>query len=160
MRGAGSLASLVVLAAVASMAACGSRTLLESAEAGPAARHLAPLDAGEPNEAAAGDGTMPAPQERAATSDAADAPGSCDFEPSQYDDSCQNDSDCVAVPQGDLCNPGYCACPTGAINVAALERYNADIAAKTAKPAALQPTLICNCPLITAPSCRQGKCAR
>lgn len=40
-----------------------------------------------------------------------------------YDQSCQQDSDCVVVQDGNIC----CGCPNAAINRADLERYQDDL---------------------------------
>jgi hypothetical protein len=44
---------------------------------------------------------------------------------SAYDQACAQASDCVAVPQGEIC-PGACACNFGAINTSAKVKYDAD----------------------------------
>lgn len=41
----------------------------------------------------------------------------------EYDQSCTEDSDCVAVKDGDIC----CGCPNAAINKSDLDRYNDDL---------------------------------
>lgn len=40
-----------------------------------------------------------------------------------YDQSCTQDADCVAVKNGDIC----CGCPDAAINKSELERYQDDL---------------------------------
>ena len=88
---------------------------------------------------------------------------SCDFEPSDYDNSCQVDSDCVAVPQGDLCTQLTCeiGCKTGAVNARVAPAYKANVAARTAAQYAHWSSTVCHCPGATpvAARCRQGTCA-
>jgi hypothetical protein len=45
-----------------------------------------------------------------------------------YDQTCDADTDCVAVAEGDFCVPGAGNCPNAAINKGALGRYQSDIA--------------------------------
>jgi hypothetical protein len=48
---------------------------------------------------------------------------------SSYDQTCQVDSDCIAVAEGNFCDPGATSsCPYAAINKSALAQYNADLA--------------------------------
>lgn len=47
----------------------------------------------------------------------------------EYDQSCQQDEDCVVVRDGDIC----CGCPNAAINVADLERYRDDLGSCSAQ---------------------------
>jgi hypothetical protein len=79
-----------------------------------------------------------------------------------FDQSCDRDSDCVAVPgEGSddggfgcpfnpvFCN-GYCACRLATINVSAQASYEA----------ALSPVIpgTCSCPAVSTPSCKNHLC--
>jgi len=58
-------------------------------------------------------------------------PPACTSQPIQaasYDQICSNDSDCVAVGEGNACLPGELNCPAGAINSGAYAQYKADVA--------------------------------
>jgi hypothetical protein len=75
---------------------------------------------------------------------------------SSYDQSCQKDSDCVAIEEGDFCQPGANnGCTNAAINRTALTQYQADLAKTTAG--------VCygltGCPLESGPCCQSGVCA-
>jgi hypothetical protein len=82
----------------------------------------------------------------------------CDIEPTMYDTSCSVDSDCVAVPQGDVCSfECLRVCPTGAVNARTASRYMADYQARTA---GLSNGGVCHCPaLAVAPCCRNRVCS-
>jgi len=74
---------------------------------------------------------------------------------SSYDQSCQKDSDCVAIEEGDFCRPGANnGCTNAAINRSALAQYQADLATTTAG--------VCyglaGCPLESGPCCQNGRC--
>jgi hypothetical protein len=75
---------------------------------------------------------------------------------SSYDQSCQKDSDCVAIEEGNFCQPGANnGCTNAAINKTALPRYQADLANTTAG--------VCyglaGCPAEFGPCCQNGVCA-
>lgn len=75
---------------------------------------------------------------------------------SSYDQSCQKDSDCVAIEEGDFCQPGANnGCTNAAINTSALAQYQADLAKTTAG--------VCyglsGCPAEFGPCCQSGVCA-
>jgi hypothetical protein len=77
---------------------------------------------------------------------------------SSYDQSCQQDSDCVGISEGNACEACVVACPgVAAINVSALGRYQADIAATYGD----HETATCNCPAAagSTPCCIAGMCA-
>lgn len=73
---------------------------------------------------------------------------------SRYDQSCQLDTDCIAVAEGNFCIAGANNCASAAINKGAYSQYQADVAKTNAA--------ICgaftNCPAEFAPCCRQGQC--
>jgi hypothetical protein len=76
--------------------------------------------------------------------------GSCMILASNYDQSCTDDGDCLPIETGNVCVAAGCEC-VGAINLAALSQYKADIA-KFGNPA-------CNpCPSQPELCCRQGTC--
>jgi hypothetical protein len=75
---------------------------------------------------------------------------------SSYDQSCQTDSDCVAIEEGNFCQPGANnGCTNAAINRTALAQYRADLANTTAG--------VCyglaGCPEESGPCCQNGVCA-
>jgi hypothetical protein len=77
---------------------------------------------------------------------------------SSYDQSCQVDSDCVAIGVGDSCYPCGVVCPgNAAINASSLARYMQDVAASPAGKGGF----FCNCPLYSPSSvcCNAGLCA-
>lgn len=73
---------------------------------------------------------------------------------SDYDQSCQTESDCVLVPEGNFCYPGTANCPIAAINKGAYPQYQAAIA-KTIAAICIANT---GCPLVTDPCCKGGLC--
>ena len=73
---------------------------------------------------------------------------------SSYDQSCQADSDCVAVAIGNFCYPGADNCPSAAINKSAYPRYQADVA----KTQASVCGAFVGCPESSGPCCRKGAC--
>ncbi len=79
------------------------------------------------------------------------------IEPSNYDQSCSVDSDCVAVAAGNACFPCLVECRVGgAINQNALPSYESDISKTTG---AEEPTVLpCGCPVGFVPCCRGGVC--
>jgi hypothetical protein len=75
---------------------------------------------------------------------------------SDYDQTCANDSDCIAVGEGNACYPCVVQCPTAAISASAKKQYDAAIAKTTgAKQAG---TTTCHCPAGFTPCCIGGKC--
>jgi hypothetical protein len=93
---------------------------------------------------------------RCAPNDASVA--SCTLLGSAYDQSCQRDSDCVAVFLGDVCSDvchGVCA--NAAINVRDDARYNADLNAVPQSPPSNMKTA-CSCAFGLA-VCHAGSCA-
>jgi hypothetical protein len=66
---------------------------------------------------------------------------------SSYDQSCNNDSDCVAVSE-DFC---FIVCPNAAINKSAFAQYQADVAKITCGG-------VTSCGSIGGPCCRNGSC--
>jgi hypothetical protein len=72
---------------------------------------------------------------------------------SSFDQSCVSDLDCVPVGQGTICAECGFACPSAAINKAALAAYQA------AKDALGTLTGLCNCPGYGSPCCHQGRCS-
>jgi hypothetical protein len=74
---------------------------------------------------------------------------------SSYDQSCQKDSDCVAIEEGDFCQPGANnGCTNAAINRTALAQYHADLA-KTMAGVCYGLT---GCPAEVGPCCQSGVC--
>ena len=80
--------------------------------------------------------------------------------PSDYDQSCTNDEDCVAAAPPTACASDCSnACPSAAINVNAMARYALDVAAAKAM-AAPRATQVsgCGCVSLGGPCCGAGKC--
>jgi hypothetical protein len=76
--------------------------------------------------------------------------GACvNLDPSMFDTSCAQDSDCVDVTLGDLCDDG-CFCGGSSINVGDQAEYEKDIAN-------IQMGT-CGCPYFGAPLCLGGQC--
>ena len=74
---------------------------------------------------------------------------------SSYDRSCQKDDDCVAVAEGNFCDPGATVCPfSGAINKNAYAQYQADVA----KTNAAICGAVSSCGLTLGPCCQAGTC--
>jgi hypothetical protein len=73
---------------------------------------------------------------------------------SNYDQSCQTDSDCVAVAEGNFCYAGAPNCPSAAISKSAYAQYQADVAKTNAA--------ICeaasSCVAEFGPCCQNGVC--
>ncbi len=82
---------------------------------------------------------------------------SCSMSASQYDNSCNVDSDCVGVPEGHPCARNcQSICPTAALNARVAYQYLADL--KALMPAG-NGGIVCNCPCIAAqPYCCRGIC--
>lgn len=74
---------------------------------------------------------------------------------SDYDQSCNTDSDCVPVGEGNACYPCVIACTTAAIRVTAKAQYSKDVAETTGAHAGASR---CHCPSETGPCCVAGKC--
>jgi hypothetical protein len=74
---------------------------------------------------------------------------------SSYDQSCQKDDDCVAMAEGNFCDPGATVCPfSGAINKSAYAQYQADVA----KTNAAICGAVSSCGLSLGPCCQSGTC--
>jgi hypothetical protein len=86
-----------------------------------------------------------------AGSPAADADGCVDIVLSTYDESCQEDSDCIGITAGEVCN-GSCDCGGAVINVSGQARYEQ----------AISGIVFADCPCIAGPipTCVQGTCTR
>jgi hypothetical protein len=76
---------------------------------------------------------------------------------SNYDQSCNVDSDCVEVSAGDYCSATTCRCGGSVVNVGALAQLNADVSKTPLGSGALMGTF-CGCPIPFGPCCRQGMC--
>ena len=70
-----------------------------------------------------------------------------------YDRSCQRDTDCVAVVDGDLNWP--CFCPSASIASSAVDAYQADLVRRR-QGGIFGAT--CSCPTYGFPVCHQGLC--
>jgi hypothetical protein len=82
-------------------------------------------------------------------------PASQNLAASSYDQSCQTDSDCIAVEEGSFCDPGANnGCTNAAINKSALPQYKADLA----KTQASVCFGISGCTIEIGPCCRNGVC--
>jgi hypothetical protein len=84
--------------------------------------------------------------------------GLCIIAASNYDQSCNVDSDCVEVSSGDYCSPTTCTCGGSAINVKAMAEFNADVANTPLGSNTLSEAVVCGCPLPGGPCCRSGVC--
>lgn len=74
---------------------------------------------------------------------------------SNYDQTCQTDSDCIAVAEGEFCQP-RAYCPSATISKSASAQYWADVGKTNA---ALCDYIISGClGGIGTPCCRSGKC--
>jgi hypothetical protein len=75
---------------------------------------------------------------------------SCSLAASDYDQACQEDSDCVAVFLGSFCASHSCACENAAINVSSYNQYSSDFDRDDAPR--------CPCPDAPPVACNQGTC--
>jgi hypothetical protein len=74
---------------------------------------------------------------------------------SNYDQSCQTDSDCIGVGEGNFCIPGARNCPSSAaINRSAYSQYQADVAKTNASIC----SAVSSCGGGFGPCCRHGFC--
>lgn len=81
---------------------------------------------------------------------------SCTLHASDYDRSCSQDADCIAVGEGDVCSLSCVAvCPSTAINARDEARYRADFANT---PIGSCHVPICRCPCVGFPRCHNGAC--
>jgi hypothetical protein len=80
-------------------------------------------------------------------------PENCTISASNYDQSCNVDTDCLEVSSGDYCATG-CFCGNSTINVGALAQFNDDVS----KTPIGSGGLICPCPNPLGPCCRHGMC--
>jgi hypothetical protein len=84
--------------------------------------------------------------------------GSCTLLPSAYSQSCQRDSDCVAVYLGNVCQDVcHGVCPNAAISKSDDARYNSDLSAVPPVPTSNMRTA-CSCALGPMAVCRAGAC--
>ena len=83
--------------------------------------------------------------------------GTCMISASNYDQSCNVDSDCVQVSAGDYCSTATCHCGGSAINVRALAQFKADVS-KTPLGSGAVMGAICGCPCESGAVCRSGTC--
>lgn len=90
------------------------------------------------------------PPEDAAPPPPPDASICVDIDPSTYDQSCTQSSDCISVSAGELCT-GFCPCGGATINASEEMRYSAAIAGIESG--------LCGCPLLGNPTCVNGQCA-
>jgi hypothetical protein len=83
--------------------------------------------------------------------------GTCDkgerfpISASDYDQSCEKDSDCIGIGEGDGCG---CLCQNAAINVAHHATWLEDVK----RTPGFSAMLVCNCPATSAPRCSHGTC--
>jgi hypothetical protein len=80
--------------------------------------------------------------------------------PSDYDQSCVLDSDCVAVGEVAACPPPACSgqCAAGIVSASVAAEYKAAIARATGDVPPLVFPDFCNCEAVLIPVCRNGKC--
>jgi hypothetical protein len=84
------------------------------------------------------------------------APENCTISASNYDQSCNVDTDCQQVASGDYCSSTVCLCGNSTINVGAMAQFYEDVSKTPVGSGAIQ-SLICPCPAII-PCCRHGMC--
>jgi hypothetical protein len=77
-----------------------------------------------------------------------------DFDLSKYDKFCQEDSDCINVNAGMICDRG-CMCGGHTINADAQAAYSA---AFSVAVASLPPGMSCSCPAFGKAQCIQKQC--
>jgi len=87
---------------------------------------------------------------------AASDTAACMIVASNYDQSCEVDTDCSTVSVGDYCVAG-CLCDVSAISKTALAQFQADVAKTPVGSGAVQE-LPCSCPGQFGLCCRQGQC--
>jgi hypothetical protein len=85
--------------------------------------------------------------------------GSCTILVTNYDRSCEVDTDCVDVSVGDYCAP-RCLCGGGAIRASALAQFERDVSMTPAGSGAFDGGLDCPCIREVGPCCRRGVCQR
>jgi hypothetical protein len=76
-----------------------------------------------------------------------------DIQPTNYDQSCKADSDCVAITSGQACTGYDCACANAAINKDDLQSY--EQLHSTVQPG---PGPLCECPALGFAHCAESKC--
>ena len=84
------------------------------------------------------------------------APRTCPISASTYAKTCNVDSDCQPVYEGDVCNTA-CACPNAVINTASYSQYLSDVASLAPPPDA-SGVVVCYCPAEGIPRCCAGEC--
>jgi hypothetical protein len=82
--------------------------------------------------------------------------GVLNIQASDYDQTCASDTDCVAISQGNACEPCTLECTTAAISKSAEGPYQVDIAKAHEGDAGVG--VICHCPLEFPACCLAGKC--
>jgi hypothetical protein len=80
-----------------------------------------------------------------------------DIRASNYDQTCQTNSDCVLVVEGQVCAPCAVCAPLSAINRSALSQYEADVANIVAPVTGGGGCAPCCGPIIVA-CCQSGRC--
>jgi hypothetical protein len=83
--------------------------------------------------------------------------GPCFISASDYDQSCSVDTDCIGVTEGDYCSTTTCDCGGSVIAVAALAKFNDDVA-RTPLGSGAIGWAECGCPYNSPPCCSQGIC--
>jgi hypothetical protein len=80
--------------------------------------------------------------------------------PSDYDQSCALDSDCVAVGVVAMCPASACSnqCDFGVVSASVVAKYTAAIARAIADIPPLGFPQFCNCEFVLIPRCRSGRC--
>jgi hypothetical protein len=82
-----------------------------------------------------------------------------DIEPSNYDQTCSVDSDCVEIAAGNACYACIVLCHNGgAINHGSLSAYESDISKTIGAGETSDLTSDCFCPAAFGPCCRGGTC--
>jgi hypothetical protein len=73
---------------------------------------------------------------------------------SSYDQSCNADTDCVSVSEGNACETGFLDCPNATIGKGGLSQYQSDIA----KVRSASSNTVASCFPYGVPCCRSGTC--
>jgi hypothetical protein len=75
-----------------------------------------------------------------------------DIETTDFDMSCNADTDCIEIMEGSICSGYNCDCPGASINVDGQDRYTALVGSVLRGPGR------CECPAFGRPHCIQGTC--
>ncbi len=86
----------------------------------------------------------------------ADAMRCVSADPSGFNQTCTQDTDCVAVAVGNICNTGSCLCAAGALNVSDQQAYQDHLNQLLAMVST--PQAGCGCPFFGTAKCINDMC--